>query len=112
MSPSSSLYLAFILMASLLSICGVWIDPREDGHCLQLSDVHQLPAAGVLAGSDVTVSAAVFKGVTSLLVSTESSCMESVASCTALLSSERQTRQVIQTYFNHMQLCVLSLINS
>lgn len=89
MSPSSSPYLAFSLTDSLLSICGVWI---EDGHCLQLSDVPQLPAAGVLARSDVSVSAADFEVVTSLLVSTESSCMESVASCTALLSSERQTR--------------------
>lgn len=48
------------------------------------SDVPQLSAARMEEGFEVS------EGAASLSVSTESSCMESVASCTASLSSETQ----------------------
>lgn len=54
------------------------------------ADVLQLSAAVMEVGFEI--SAAESEGATSLLVSTESSCMESVASCTALLSSETETQ--------------------
>jgi len=50
-----------------------------------VADVLQLSAAGMGAGFGV--SAAVFEGAASLLVSTESFSMEFVASCSAELSS-------------------------
>lgn len=56
---------------------------------LWLLDVPQLSAAA-MEWVGFVVSAADSEGAPSLLASTESSCMESAASCTALLSSETQ----------------------
>lgn len=70
------------------SVCAVWLCFRDFGYWRWPVDVLQLSAAGMEVGFEL--SAAVSEEVTSLLVSTESSSMDSVASFTALLSSETQ----------------------
>lgn len=68
--------LAFSLTAGLL--------------CLWSADPGVVQLSAAVTGVELDVSAAESEGATSLLDSTESSCKEAAASCTASLSSETQ----------------------
>lgn len=81
-----AVYLVPSKSVCLLAACAGWMRPGEGGGC---QDGPQLSAAVMEVESDVSAAAA-SAGVSSLLVSIESSCMESAASWTDLISSENR----------------------